>query len=132
MLSREIEEFGRRIGLPGLHFSDAGLIELSFADLGTVTLEAISGEASPGNAACPDEAETLLLALALLPTMDALGRFVKALELTNWRTRLPYCVRAALVKDRLILTIPLDAAHAGASDIENALRFLIDFASRTA
>lgn len=49
MLEQEINEFGRRLGLPGLELSAEGLAALDIENVGKLTLERGEGDAEGGH-----------------------------------------------------------------------------------
>ena len=101
MLEQEINEFGRRLGLPGLELSAEGL----------------------------DAEGDILMVLALegVPDTGSSGlHYAKALRRCDWRSAQPFLVSTALVHERLIYAIRFTADSATAVELENGLRYLLD------
>ena len=121
MLDLEINEFGRRLGLPGLALDDNGRAGVRFDVIGMLTLEA--GEGSE------EDVLRVVLAVPVEPS-DAAVRYDAALRRVSWRSALPYSVSTALFRDQLIWSVRLPARSVTAAALENALRFLLDEAAR--
>ena len=79
MLEQEINEFGRRLGLPGLELSAEGLAALDIENVGKLTLERGEGDA---------EGDILMvLALEGVPDAGSSGlHYAKALRRCDWRS----------------------------------------------
>ena len=125
MLDHEIDEFGRRLGLPGLELNQEGRAALAVDGTGVLSLElGLEGSDAEGD---------LLMALALDP-VDGEGagglKLLRALERFDWRNALPYAASAGLVRGHLILTVRFAQEDATAAKLENAFRWFLDEASR--
>lgn len=119
MLEQEINEFGRRLGLPGLELCAEGLAALDIENVGKLTLERGEGDA---------EGDILMvLALEGVPDAGSSGlHYAKALRRCDWRSAQPFLVSTALVHERLIYAIRFAADSATAVELENGLRYLLD------
>lgn len=124
MLNDQLNDFGRRIGLPGLAMNDAGIAALAVSGVGELTLE-LAPDGSPAQG-------DLLFALALEahPGTDASLLLTRALERVHWRTAPAMNCAAALVRGRLVLALRFDAERVTGAELENGLRLLLDEAAR--
>lgn len=118
MWDRELHAFGERLGLPGLALDDSGSVTLDFGTLGKLTITAQE-----------DPARTFLFWLTQsFAPHESVRRFREALVGAHWREGLPYDLSVALLGDDRILGLRLDRERSTSADMENALRFLVDFA----
>ena len=124
MKQEVIEEFGQRIGLPGLALNERGMAGLSIEGLGDFTLE-------PAEGADYGDEDDVVLSLALeADASEAGGRFLAAMKRANWREAPAPAFRAGLLHDRLVLSVRIPADEASAVRLENALRFLLEEAGK--
>lgn len=117
MLEKEIDEFGRRIGLPGLKLNDNGLAQLNIEGLGCLSLE-LAAEGRHGE-------RDLIFSIALSPDAHAAEKLPAAFASVNSEERLPLQMATGLLENRLILSARLSTDRVRASDLENALRLLL-------
>lgn len=114
MLDRELGEFGRRMGLPGLAFNGNGLAALDVSRVGRLHFEKCSSAGEP----------ELLLYLARESPPHDRGLPERALaECHHGRPR-PYPLTAGMAGDRLILLTRLPERQATAAEMEKAALFL--------
>ena len=116
MLEQELNEFGRRKGLPGLSFSPSGLAALDVERMGRLHLEK-SGK--PG-------AEELLVYLARpCPAHDREAP-ERALALCHYRHPRPFPLSAGMHGDQLIMLTRLQEREVTAANLEKTALFLAD------
>ena len=116
MIDYEINEFGRRLGLPSLELNQNGMASLVIEGLGTVMLEKTS-ELGDGE---------LLLVLSRPVEPSETASFAKLLEAVGWRRNPPFRMSAAFFRQSLILTARFEEGAVTAALLENALRVLSD------
>ncbi len=122
MLEQELNEFGRRMGLPALTFNPDGLAALDVERMGRLHLEK-SGK--PGT-------EELLIYLALpYPAHDREAP-ERALALCHYRYPRPFPLSAGVHGDRLIMLTRLPEREATAANMEKAVLFLADAMNKAA
>ena len=116
MIDYEINEFGKRLGLPGLELNGSGLASLVLDGVGTLTIEKTSDFMK----------RELLLTLSqpIEPTDSA--RFGRLLANVNWRRRPAFKLSPAFFRHHLILTARFDDDGVTAALLENALRVMAD------
>lgn len=116
MLEQELEEFGRRMGLPGLRFSREGLAALDVENMGRLHLEKAGARGM----------EELLVYLALpCPPHDRQAP-ERALAFCHYRHPRPFPLSAGLHNDQLIMLTRLPAREATAANMEKAVLLLAD------
>lgn len=116
MLEQELNEFSRRMGLPGLSFSPDGLAALDVERMGRLHLEK---GGKPG-------AEELLVYLARpCPAHDREAP-ERALELCHYRHPRPFPLSAGVHGDQLIMLTRLPEREATAAGMEKAVLMLAD------
>ena len=115
MLERELADFGARIGIPNLAWSEGEALTLAFDDFGTLTL------------ACPQsEDDDFLLSFSRPARPDEARRaFWAFLRAAHWTSRQPYALAAGMHNDRWILGIKLPLARVSGAELESALRHLL-------
>lgn len=116
MLERELNEFGRRMGLLGLNFGPDGLVALDVERMGRLHLER-GGRAG---------AEELLLYLARpFPAHDREAP-ERALTLCHYRYPRPFPLSAGIHGEQLIMLTRLTERDATAANMEKAVLMLAD------
>ena len=120
MLQYEINEFGKRLGLPGLETDENDRVGLHLEGLGTLSLELNRN----------DRGEELLLVLARPVAPNDVGRYEALLERVNWRSNLPVPLSAGLFRDQLVLSARFESQAVTAVALENALRLMLDEMAR--
>ena len=115
-MDREIELFGRRLGIDGLAFNEKGMAQLDISGIGSFFLERSNG--GRGN-------NLLMYLSAPLDTHDpaVVMRFFK---LCDYRRNNPFRLSFGLFRGQAFLLSAMDERSVTASSIENALRFLAD------
>lgn len=116
MIDHELNELGRRLGLPGLALNGEGRLQLDMEGVG-----ALSFERDPAD---PESPLTISLAFAVPPD-EAPRRFEAALKRCDWRNAHPHPLRAALHRDHLIYAVRIEPGRASAAELENAIRLLL-------
>ncbi|MCF0253397.1 MAG: hypothetical protein HUK26_03575 [Duodenibacillus sp.] len=119
MLNRQINEFGKRLGIPGLALNSDGIAGLTIEGVGRVTLET-------GVAGCADDFFVCLSRKAA-PSSEPYGAM---LARVNWRTGLPVQLAAAYHKDEMVFAARMRRSEVTAAGIENTLRLLLSEISR--
>jgi type III secretion system chaperone SycN len=108
-----IAEFGHNLGMPGLNWSDSGVIVLDFAIRGTLFLED------------HDDALLMYLVRTIDSAADRLSVLQTALQLCHYRERLPYPVQPGLSTDaKLTFFVQLAAADVTLPELERILETL--------
>ena len=120
MLSYEINEFGKRLGLPSLELDENDRVGLEFAGVGSISLEVQKREFGA----------ELLLVFAKALQADEMKKFATLLERVNWRTNLPFALTVACFRNQLILTARFSEEAVSAVVLENALRMMLDELAR--
>lgn len=116
MLERELNEFGRRMGLPGLNFGPDGLVALDVERMGRLHLER-GGRAG---------AEELLLYLSRpFPAHDGEAP-ERALTLCHYRYPRPFPLSAGIHGEQLIMLTRLTERETTAANMEKAVLMLAD------
>ena len=114
MIDFELNEFGRRLGLPGLSFNAAGAAGVMIEDVGALSLESVE----------EDGRREVLVSLARAVDPSESSRYGRLLERTDWRRHPEFSFSAGLFRDRLIVSLRLEENRVTAAGLENALRFL--------
>lgn len=120
MLSYEINEFGKRLGLPSLGLDENDRVGLEFDGVGSISLEVQKREFGA----------ELLLVFAKALQADEMKKFASLLERVNWRTNLPFALTVACFRNQLILTARFSEEAVSAVVLENALRMMLDELAR--
>lgn len=120
MLSYEINEFGKRLGLPELELDENNQVSLAFEGLGVITLE--NQYNNFGN--------ELLLVFSKSIEVDEVNKFEQLLERVNWRTNLPFTLSVAHFRSQIIMTARFAEEAVSAIVLENALRIMMDEVNR--
>lgn len=115
-MEREIEEFGRRLGLSRLALNEKGLAQLNIEGTGSFFLE------------CPEMGQdgTLLLYLAVPLGHCEPETLLRCFRLCDVRKNLPFPLSFGRHKGRLFFLSRMRARDVTAAAIENRLRFLMD------
>ena len=116
MLEQELNEFGRRMGLPGLRFSPDGLAALDVERMGRLHLEK-SG--TPG-------AEELLVYLSRACPAHDREAPERALSLCHYRHPRPFPLSAGMHGEQLIMLTRLQERDVTAANLEKTVLFLAD------
>ncbi len=116
MLERELAEFGRRMGLPGLSFNGEGSLALDVERMGRLYLE--KRETDGG-------AELLVYLTRPCPPHDT-DAPARALSLCHYRHAHPFTLSAGLHRDQLIVLTRLDERESTAARIEQAVLLLAE------
>ena len=116
MIDHELNELGRRLGLPGLSLNDEGRLQLDMDNVGSLSFER--------DPADPESPLTISLAVAVAPD-EAPRRFEAALKRCDWRNAHALPLRAALHRDHLIYAVRIEPRQASAATLENAVRLLL-------
>lgn len=114
MIDFELNEFGRRLGMPGLAFNAAGAAGVVIEGIGTLSLESIEREGR----------REMLVSLARTIEPSETSRYGRLLERADWRRHPEFTFSAGLFQDRLIASLRLEEGRVTAAVLENALRFL--------
>lgn len=115
-LAREIEAFGRRLGLQGLHLGEEGAASLRIDADKTLTLQMGAG----------NQSHVLLMTLAVpVPSAEAAEVYERSLERASVdeAPSIPFSV--GMNRERLVFGVRLREAAASAAALENAFRFLL-------
>ena len=120
MLQYEINEFGKRLGLPGLEIDENDRVGLHLDGLGTLSLELNRN----------DLGEELLLVLARPVGPGEIAKYESLLERVNWRSNLPVALGAGFFRDQLVLSARFAPEAVSAVALENALRLMLDEIAR--
>lgn len=120
MLEQELNEFGRRMGLPGLSFGTDGLAALDVERMGRLHLEK-SGK--PG-------AEELLAYLARPCPAHDREALERALDLCHYRHPRIFPLSAGMHGDRIIMLTRLPEREATAANMEKAVLLLADIMNK--
>jgi len=120
MFERELKEFGQRMGMQAFAFSDSGIAALDIEGVGRVSFETAGTE---------DESELLVYVSTPVQPYDTsvAGR---VLTLCDYRNAHPYDLSGGVYKDRAVLLVRLGYRSVSASEIENAVRFLMSAISK--
>jgi len=118
MLEKEIQEFGRRLGLGRLNQPATGPLALTITGLGELSLEAL-GDGD------------FLISLAVAQPPSERGRLVRALRLCAPDQGRPWPLACGQHRDHLIFWVRLPQAGLTAAELENAARFLIQTTQET-
>lgn len=116
MIDHELNELGRRLGLPGLALNKEGRLQLDMEGVG-----ALAFERDPAD---PDSPLTISLALAVPPD-EAPRRYEAALKRCDWRNAHAHPLRAALHHDHLIFATRIEPQRASSATLENIVRLLL-------
>ena len=122
MLEQELNEFGRRMGLPALTFNSDGLAALDGERMGRLHLEK---NGKPGT-------EELLIYLALPCPAHDREVSERALALCHYRHPRPFPLSAGVHGEQLIMLTRLPEREATAANMEKAVLFLADAVSKAA
>ena len=117
MIDFELNEFGRRLGMPGLELNENAAAGVTIEGLGVLTLERVE---------TPEGQEELLVTLARPIESTEAARFGALLERLDWRRHPAFAFSAGLFRDRLILSTRLNESAVTARMLENVLRALSD------
>lgn len=120
MLSFEINEFGKRLGLPGLELDENDRVSLEFDSVGSISLEVQRH----------DFGSELLLVFAKVLEVEEMKKFASLLERVNWRTNMPFALSVACFRNQVILTARFAEETVSAVVLENALRLMLDELAR--
>ncbi len=116
-MDREIELFGRRLGIDGLALNEKGMAQLDISGIGSFFLERLVRGGRVG---------TLLMYLcAPLDTHDP-AVLMKYFKMCDYRRNNPFRLSFGLYRGQAFLMSALDEGRVTASSIENVLRFLAD------
>lgn len=118
MITHEIEEFGRRMGMSGLELSKDGIIAFEVEDLGSLHIEQ------------DEENEELFIYLAtpVPPYNNDISK--KVLELCNYKHAHPFILHGGIHKDNVIFLSRINYRDVKASTIENITQFLISITQK--
>lgn len=117
MIDFELNEFGRRLGMPGLGLNESAVAGVTIEGVGLLTLERIETANS--------ESELLVSLARPIKSTEAL-RYGALLERLDWRRHPPFAFSAGLFRDNLILSTRLEESAVTAAMLENVLRALSD------
>ena len=120
MLQYEINEFGKRLGLPGLETDENDRVGLHLEGLGTLSLELNRS----------DRGEEVLLVLARPVAPSDVVKYESLLGRVNLRTNLPVPLAAGFFRDQLVLSARFASEDVTAVALENALRLMLDEIAR--
>ncbi|MCQ2444964.1 MAG: CesT family type III secretion system chaperone [Mailhella sp.] len=110
MTDRDLNEFGMRLGLPGLGFSEEGTVSLSIGELGTLSLRRAEDD--------------VLMSLSVPAPYFEAGRMRSLLEACAWQQGAPFAVSAGYFGERYVASVRCGGFSA--AEAENALRRLVD------
>lgn len=117
MIDFELNEFGRRLGMPGLELNENAAAGVTIEGLGVLTFERVE---------TPEGQAELLVSLSRPIESTEAGRFGALLERLDWRRHPVFTFSAGLFRDRLILSTRLNESAVTARMLENVLRALSD------
>lgn len=118
MITHEIEEFGRRMGMSDLELSPDGIIAFEVEDLGSLHIEQ------------DEENEELFIYLAtpIPPYNDDIPK--KVLELCSYKNAHPFVLHGGIHNDNIIFLSRMSYRDVKASTIENTTQFLISITQK--
>ena len=110
MTDHDLQEFGTRLGLPGLSLSDDGSISLGIGELGTLTLQRTG--------------VGMLMSLSVPEDFFDAQRMRSLLRECAWQQAGSFPLSAGYFSGRFVAAVRCSGFSA--AEAENALRFLID------
>ncbi len=114
MISTEIAEFGRRLGLTDLSLEERPL-SMDIEGIGKLTLELKSEPGVP---------RVLTVMLSSVTIQDPAEETRRLLRAADWRSNPPYTIQCGSLNDRVFALTRLEEGRIQAAEIENALRYL--------
>lgn len=118
MITHEIEEFGRRMGIEDLEFSEDGVIAFDIDEIGTLYIEQSQ-----------NNEELFVYLSSPYPPYDN-DIYKKVLELCSYKNAHPFILHGGVYKDRIIFLSKINFREVTASQIENATQFIINITQK--
>ncbi len=118
MITHQIEEFGKRMGIEDLDASSENIFSFEIEDIGTLNIEK------------DDSNEEFFVYLSVIYPLYESSISKKVLEICNYKHAHPFILHGGVYNNTIIFFISMSFREVTASYIETATQFLIEITKK--